>query len=82
MSALSLRLPDSLHHAAREAAQKDGISINQLIASALGEKLAALHTEEFLAQRGRGASEGDWDKVLAMIPDAPPEARDRFPDKD
>ena len=44
MSTISVRLPDSLHEAAREEAKRDNISMNQLIASALGEKLSALKT--------------------------------------
>ena len=42
MSTLSLRLPESLHKFARELAEKENISINQLITLALAEKLAAL----------------------------------------
>lgn len=76
MSAISLRLPDSLHRAAREVAAQDGISINQLIASALGEKIAALKTEDYLRERGQGAGADDLAAVLALVPDAEPEERD------
>ena len=48
MSALSLRLPNSLHGRARELAQREGVSINQLVSSALAEKMSALLTEEYL----------------------------------
>ena len=41
MSTLSLRLPESIHHNARIYAQREGISVNQLAATALAEKLAA-----------------------------------------
>jgi hypothetical protein len=79
MSALSVRLPKSLHRAAREVAAQDGVSINQLIASALGEKIAALKTVEFLRERGHGADASDLAAVLALVPDAEPEDYDRFP---
>ena len=46
MSTISIRLPESLHDGIREAARREGISINQFIASAAGEKLAAWATEE------------------------------------
>jgi hypothetical protein len=72
MSALSVRLPESLHRAAREVAAQDGVSINQLIASALGEKIAALKTVEFLRERGQGADASDLAAVLALVPDAQP----------
>lgn len=38
MSTLSLRLPESLHERTREIAKKEGVSINQLVPSALAEK--------------------------------------------
>ena len=79
MSALSVRLPESLHRAAREVAAQDGVSINQLIASALGEKIAALKTVEFLRERGQGADSNDLAAVLALVPDAQPAEYDRFP---
>ena len=38
MSTISLPLPESLHRQARELAEQEGISINQLIATSLAEK--------------------------------------------
>ena len=79
MAALSLRLSESLHQAAREVAQQDGVSINQFISSAVAEKIAALKTVEYLAERAQGADENDWDAILAQVPDVEPEAYDRLP---
>ena len=39
MSALSLRLPKSLHEQLRELAQEDGISVNQYVVLAVAEKV-------------------------------------------
>jgi predicted transcriptional regulator len=72
MSTLSLRLPESLHRKLSEVAEREGVSMNQLISSAVAEKLAALMTEEYLHARGRSASAEKFDAVLAKIPDAPP----------
>lgn len=38
MSTISLRLPDSLHKQVRKLAEKENVSINQLITLALAEK--------------------------------------------
>ena len=38
MGALSLRLPESIHRHIREIAKAEGVSINQLISSAITEK--------------------------------------------
>ena len=56
MSTLSLRLPESLHQRLRELAERDDISINQFIATAVAEKAAALLTVEYLETRGQRAS--------------------------
>ncbi len=51
MSTISLRLPESLHAQARALAEQEGISINQLIATSLAEKMSALLTSEYLEAR-------------------------------
>ena len=56
MTVLSLRLPESMHRKLAQLAESEGISINQLINSAIAEKMAALLTEEYLTERaGRGS---------------------------
>lgn len=42
MTALTVRLPESLHRNIKALARKEGISVNQFIASAAGEKMASL----------------------------------------
>ena len=53
MSAISLSLPESLLKQATALAQKENVSINQLITLALAEKLSALMTEEYLEERAK-----------------------------
>ena len=72
MSTLSLRLPESLHNQLRRLAKHEGISINQLVASAAAEKVAALMTEQYLEERARRGSREKFRAVLARIPDVPP----------
>lgn len=64
MSALSLRLPESLHKAAKTLAKKEQISINQLITLALAEKIAVLDTENYLNNR---AKQGNRSKYLEVL---------------
>ncbi|MCA9970622.1 MAG: toxin-antitoxin system HicB family antitoxin [Anaerolineales bacterium] len=78
MSTLSLRLPDYVHNAVRELAQKEGISINQFITLAVAEKLSALMTEDYLAERAQRGSREKYDAVLAKVPDVEPESYDRL----
>jgi uncharacterized protein (DUF1778 family) len=42
MSALSLRLPNSIHRHIKEIAAREGVSINQFISSAVSEKISAI----------------------------------------
>lgn len=78
MSTLSLRLPDSLHKRVKELAAQEGISLNQFIATAVAEKMAALVTEDYLQERARRGSRAKYDAALAQVPDAEPDEHDRL----
>ena len=77
MSAMSLRLPESLHRAAKALAEREGISVNQLVTTALAEKLAALMTVEYLERANRGNRE-KFLAAMARVPDVEPDPWDRL----
>jgi hypothetical protein len=79
MGALSLRLPESLHKKLGEVAEKEGVSINQFISSAVAEKMSALMTEEYLATRAKRASRSKFEAVLAKVSDVEPDESDPMP---
>lgn len=79
MSAISLRLPDSLHQQARKLAEKERVSINQLITLALAEKISALMTEDYLAERARRGNREKFLAAMANVPNVEPEEYDRLP---
>jgi hypothetical protein len=60
----ALRLPSSLKAGAEMVAREDGTTLNQFIVSAVAEKLAALKTSDFFAER---AKRGDLDQALQML---------------
>ena len=78
MSAVSLRIPDSIHKRIREMAQVEGVSINQLITSALVEKLSSLRAEEYLAKRAGRGGKAKFGAVLARVRDRAPDKGDEF----
>lgn len=78
MSAISLRLPDSLHGRARVLSRRDHVSINQFVATAVAEKISALETEDYLVQRAARASRAKFEAALAQVPDRKPDEQDRF----
>jgi hypothetical protein len=77
MSTLSLRLPESLHRRLGEVAEEEGVSINQLINSAVGEKMSALWTERYLSARAKGGERRRFMAALAKVPDPEPSKEDR-----
>lgn len=76
MSTISLRLPDSLHKQARELARKENISINQLVTLALAEKISALATEDYLAERAAQGSVEKFVEAMARVADVEPLPQD------
>lgn len=76
MSTLSLRLPESLHRQIRVLAKREGVSINQFLATAASEKIAALMTEEYLEKRAKRGSRDKFWAVLAKVPDSAPVPED------
>ena len=78
MSALSLRLPDSLHKAAKILAKKEHISINQLIMLALAEKIATLETADYLNERAKRGNRSKYLDILKAAPDVKPDNKDKL----
>jgi len=78
MSTLSLRLPNSLHDEIKKLARREGISINQLVSTAVAEKLAALMTEEHLEKRARRGNKKKFRQVLRKVGSIEPDLEDRL----
>jgi hypothetical protein len=78
MSAISLRLPKSLHETARALAEKEDISLNQLITLALAEKVSALMVEEQLGDRARRGDKIKFRRVVGKVADVEPDDEDRL----
>ena len=78
MSALSVRIPKSLHDQLREMANEEGVSINQFVTLAIAEKIATLTTIEYLEKRAERGSREKLLSVLGKVPDVEPEERDRL----
>ena len=81
-SNFALRLQPSLMEEARRVAKAEGVAMNQLINVAVAEKVSALRTEEYFAER---AAKGDVPKALRILKRAgagkSPVAGDELPTK-
>jgi len=76
MSALTIELPESLYRKIAELARIDGTSVEQFIATATAEKMAALLTVDYLRREAALASRAEFERVLKKVPDVPPEPYD------
>uniref|UniRef100_B8HKR4 CopG/DNA-binding domain-containing protein n=1 Tax=Cyanothece sp. (strain PCC 7425 / ATCC 29141) TaxID=395961 RepID=B8HKR4_CYAP4 len=79
MNTLNIQLPDSLYRSLLKLAEQDGITMDQFIAAAVAEKIAALTTENYLQERARRGDRSKYEAVLAKVPDVEPEGQDKLP---
>src|SRR5215470_11617316 len=63
-SNFALRLQPSLLEEARKAAESEGVALNQLINVAVAEKISALRTREYFAERARRADRQETLRIL------------------
>jgi len=63
-STYPLRLPKSVKAAAEKLAREEGISMNQFVATAVAEKLAAMQTAAFFDERRQRADLAAFRKLL------------------
>lgn len=63
-SNFALRLQPSLLEEARKLAEAEGVALNQLINVAVAEKLSALRTESYFAER---AARADLPRALEIL---------------
>jgi hypothetical protein len=71
-STYPLRLPRSVKAEVERRAKADGISVNQFVATAVAEKLAAMSTAEFFAERRTRADFKAFDRLMRRKSGEPP----------
>ncbi len=71
MTALTIRLPDSVHLKIKELAAKDRISVNQFIASAASEKMASVLTLAHLQAEAKLGKRSDFERFMGAVADVP-----------
>ena len=81
-SVYPLRLPSSLKQAVREVSRRDGTSINQFVTTAVAEKLSAMRTAEFFAERAARADIDEARRLLRRHGGQPPDPDDRLERRD
>lgn len=79
MTALTVRLPNSVHQKVKELALRDDISVNQFIAAAVSEKMASVMTLDYLKLEAAKGSRSDFDRFMNLVPSALAVAGDELP---
>jgi len=75
-----LRLPRSLKEAVERLSREDRTSINQFVATAVAEKVSALQTAKYFADRKARADFKAFDKIMARKGGKPPRKGDEMPE--
>ena len=75
-----LRLPVSLRNEVVKVAKRDGTSVNQLIVTAVAEKISTLKTEEFFKERRLLTDVNKFKGILYRDDGAIPSKGDESPD--
>lgn len=79
MNTISIRLPKSIHEAARKLAEEDQVSIDQFVTTALVEKISALKTKTYLMERAKIApNRKEFEKLMEKVPDVWPDKEDQL----
>lgn len=71
-----LRLPVSLKTALETISERDGTSMNQFLVIAAAEKISAMQTEEFFANRKKNADRKAFLRILNRKGGEPPRPED------
>lgn len=79
MSAITVRVPDSIYGHLKKVAENDGMSVNQFFVTAVAEKLSALETEEYLKNQAAKGSVARGLKILSKVPKHAPAPGDELP---
>jgi hypothetical protein len=77
-STYPLRLPRSIKAAVQRRAKQDGISINQFVATAVAEKLAAMDTATFFSERRNRANFAAFDRLMRRKGGEAPQPADKI----
>jgi hypothetical protein len=74
-----LRLPRSLKEAVERLSREDRTSINQFVATAVAEKVSALQTAKYFADRRARADFKAFDKIMKRRGGKTPQKGDEMP---
>jgi hypothetical protein len=73
---IQANIPDFLIRQATDVAEREGTSVDSIIAIALSSQVTAWQVRDTVEQRAQRGRLSDLDDILAAVPDVPPVAGD------
>ncbi len=74
----NIAIPESLLKKVRELSEKEGITVDQFVSSAIAEKASAWATVEYLKERAKRGSREKFLKALSKVPKVQPDENDKI----
>ncbi|SLM28169.1 putative CopG/DNA-binding domain-containing protein [Desulfamplus magnetovallimortis] len=78
MAELLINIPDKLYQKTYEILKLNNISIDEIIAASLAEKLHKLLPDPYLEERAERATGEGFLTVMSQVPDVTPDEYDRM----
>ena len=72
MTTIEAKVPDYLARLANEVAERENVSVDQIVALALSSQVEAWRIRDDMETRARRANPADFNALLAKVPDVPP----------
>jgi hypothetical protein len=82
MTKIEAQVPDYLARQALAIAERENISLDQIVALALSSQLPAWRGADPIEDRARRANLTEFDRILANVPAVPPIPGDELPEAD
>jgi hypothetical protein len=79
MTKIEAHVPDYLARQALAAAEREQVSIDQIVALALSAQLAAWKGSDDIQTRAKRADLAAFDRIMAKVPNVPPIPGDELP---
>lgn len=72
MSTLTLKIPEGILSAIQQSAKEAGVSVDQFVSSAAGEKLASWRGLDWLRAESAHGNRAGFEKFLGTVPEQSP----------
>lgn len=80
MTTIEAKVPDYLAKLAAEVAEREKMSVDQIVALALSAQVEVWRIRDDMETRARRANPADCDALLDKVPDVPPMPGDELPE--